>query len=118
MIASFFDFSGVDGALTRYRVLAVVVGISILVLVCIGIPLDFGAGHPVVDKKLGFVHGAFFYPLYIVFTLDLGRRVRMHPIHLVLIIVLGTIPVASIYAERYTTRFVRARQEAPASEQV
>jgi integral membrane protein len=118
LTASFFDFSSVDGALQRYRVLAVVVGISILVLVCIGIPLDFGAGHPVIDKKLGFVHGAFFYPLYIVLTLDLGRRVRIHPIHLVLIIVLGTIPVASIYAERYTTKFVRNRQAELAAEPV
>ena len=117
-MAPFLDFASTEGALQRYRFMAIVVGISILVLVCVGLPLDKGAGHPVIDQKLGFVHGAFFYPLYILLTIDLARRVRMHPVQLLLTIVLGTIPLASIYAERYTTRFVRARQAALAPEPV
>jgi integral membrane protein len=103
------DAKGVDGALLRYRVAAFVVGISILVLVCVGIPLDKGAGHPGLDQALGFVHGVFFYPIYILLTLDLARRTRMHPLQIVLTIVFGTVPLVSFYAERRATQFVRSQ---------
>jgi hypothetical protein len=54
----------------------------------------------------------FFYPLYILLTLDLTRRVRMTPIQLILTILAGTIPIASFYAERKTTQYVRRRMAA------
>lgn len=118
MAASALDLHSVEGALTRYRIAALVVGISILILVCIGIPLDKGAGHPGVDQSLGFVHGIVFYPVYILLTLDLGRRIRMHPIQLVLTILFGTVPLLSFYAERQTTKLVHERQTAPTHELV
>jgi integral membrane protein len=117
MAATLLDLKSVEGALLRYRIMATVVGISILVLVCIGIPLDFGAGHPAVDMYLGFVHGVVFYPLYIVLTLDLGRRVRMHPLRTVLTAAVGTVPLVSFYAESRTTQFVRERQAALSAQQ-
>lgn len=109
---SMLDVRSVEGALLRYRVMAIVVGLSILVLVCIGVPLDLGAGHPVIDQNLGFIHGVVFYPLYILLTLDLGRRIRMHPVQLVLTIIGGTVPIASFYAERRTVQLVREREAA------
>jgi integral membrane protein len=118
MPPSALDFSSVEGALLRYRVVAMIVGISILVLVCIGLPLDKGAGHPGIDQSLGFVHGVIFYPVYVLLTLDLGRRIRMHPIQLILTIVFGTVPIVSFYAERRTTKLVRERQAALTHETV
>jgi integral membrane protein len=112
------DAKSVEGALLRYRIAAVVVGVSILILVCIGIPLDKGAGHPGIDQTLGFVHGVFFYPIYILLTLDLARRTRMHPVQLALTVVFGTVPLASFYAERRATQFVRSRLAATADELV
>jgi integral membrane protein len=118
MAGSLLDFHSVEGALARYRVIALIVSISILVLVFVGLPLDKGAGHPVIDQTLGFVHGVIFYPLYVILTLDLGRRIRMHPVQLILTIVFGTVPVVSFYAEHRTTTLVRERQAAPTHELV
>lgn len=113
MPATALDLRSVEGALLRYRVIALIVSVSILVLVCIGLPLDKGAGHPWIDQNLGFVHGIVFYPLYILLTLDLGRRIKMHPVQLALTIVFGTVPLVSFYAEHRTTTLVRERQAAP-----
>jgi len=110
-MATLFDFKGVEGALLRYRVLAVIVGLSILIHVAVAIPLK-AAGHDGLAFGLGFPHGAFLYPLYIILTLDLARRIRMHPGWAVVVALVGTVPVVSFYAERRMTAFVRERQAA------
>jgi integral membrane protein len=102
----------VPGALLRYRVVAWVVGVLLVLLFCVGIPLQ-AAGHNGVDAVVGVVHGVFFYPLYLILTLDLARRVKMPPLRLLLTMVAGTIPFVSFVAERATTRWVRDRPEAP-----
>jgi integral membrane protein len=106
------DFRSVDGALLRYRIVAIIVSILLVVLFGIGLPLHFDGHHEAVDRIVGVVHGAFFFPIYILLTLDLTRRVRMTPLQLVLTVVAGAVPVGSFYAERYTTRYVRGRQAA------
>lgn len=106
------DFRSVDGALLRYRVVAIIVSVLLVLLFGVGLPLQLAAHHGGVDAVVGTVHGVFFYPLYILLTLDLTRRVRMTPIQLVLTVAAGTIPLASFYAERRTTAYVRARQAA------
>jgi integral membrane protein len=112
MAATFLDLSSVEGALLRYRVVALIVSVLLVVLFGIGLPLEFAAHHKSVDQFVGVVHGVFFYPLYILLTLDLTRRVRMTPVQLVLTILAGTVPLASFYAERKTTQFIRERQAA------
>jgi integral membrane protein len=106
------DFSSVEGALLRYRVAALIVSVLLVILFGIGLPLHFAGHHEAVDRIVGFTHGVIFYPLYIVLTLDLTRRVRMTPVQLVLTVIAGTVPIASFYAERRTTQFVRERQAA------
>jgi integral membrane protein len=100
---------GTPGALLRYRITAWIVSVLLIVLFCIGIPLQFAAGHKGVDAAVGFVHGVFFYPLYLLLTLDLARRVRMPPVRTALTLVAGTVPFASFVAERATTRWVQSR---------
>jgi len=95
-----------DGALLRYRVAAWIVGVLLVVLVCVGVPLKYAAGHPAVSKYVGLVHGVLFYPLYLLLTLDLARRVRMSPLRTLLTMVAGTVPFVSFWTERETTRFV------------
>ena len=53
------------------------------------------------------LHG-FFYMAYIVCTLILAERCRWRPLEAVVILLAGTIPVASFVAERQVTRQVRA----------
>lgn len=110
--ASILDFRGVEPALLRYRIVALIVSVLLVVLFFVGLPLQYAAGINGVDEVVGIVHGVFFYPLYIVLTLDLGRRVRMHPIQIVLTAAAGTIPIVSFYAERRTTTYMRDREAA------
>lgn len=98
---------GNQGALRRYRIVAWIVGVLLIILFCIGIPLQI-AGHKGVDAVVGVVHGVFFYPLYLLLTLDLARRVKMSPIRTVLTMVAGTVPFVSFVAEHETTKWVHA----------
>jgi integral membrane protein len=97
------------GALQRYRVVAWIVGVLLIVLVCIGVPLKYAADIPEISKYVGLVHGVVVYPLYLLLTLDLARRVRMSPLRTVLTMVAGTVPFVSFWAEHETTRYVRDR---------
>jgi integral membrane protein len=103
----------VSGALLRYRVVAWVVSVLLVVLFCVGIPLEFLAGVKSVDSYVGIAHGMFVYPLYLILTLDLARRVKMPAIRLALTMIAGTVPFLSFVAERETTRWVENRPEAP-----
>jgi integral membrane protein len=108
-MSAVIDVKSVEGALLRYRIVALIVSVLLVVLFCIGIPLQ-AAGHKSVDAIVGVAHGVFFYPLYILLTLDLARRVRMTPVQMVLTVIAGTVPLASFYAERRTTQYVRERE--------
>jgi integral membrane protein len=112
MSTTLLDWKSVEGALLRYRVVALIVSVLLVVLFGIGLPLQYAGGHGGVDAIAGVAHGVFFYPLYILLTIDLTRRVRMTPVQLVLTVIAGTVPIASFYAERRTTQFIRARQAA------
>jgi integral membrane protein len=112
MSSLLLDWKSVDAALLRYRVVALIVSVLLIVLFGIGVPLQYAANSGGVDAIVGVVHGVFFYPLYILLTFDLTRRVRMTPIQLILTVIAGTVPIASFYAERRTTEFIRERQAA------
>ena len=62
------DLQSVEGALLRYRIVALIVSVLLVVLFGIGIPLQYAGGHGGVDAVVGVVHGVFFYPLYILLT--------------------------------------------------
>ena len=83
----------------------------LIVLVCIGVPLKYAADVPGVAKWVGFVHGVFFFPLYLVLTLVLAFRARMPMLRTALTMLAGTIPFVSFIAERETTKWVHAKAE-------
>jgi integral membrane protein len=104
----------VRAALTRYRVIAYVVGVVLIVLVVIGMPLKYGAERPIVVETVGPAHG-FLYMVYLVATVDLARRARWPLGRMVLVMLAGTVPFVSFYAERLVTRWVRSPQATPAA---
>lgn len=112
MPGSVLDVRGVEPALLRYRIVAMIVSVLLVILFFVGIPLEHWGHHGGVDLVVGLAHGVFFYPLYILLTFDLGRRVRMHPVQILLTAAAGTIPLVSFYAERRTTRYMRDREAA------
>lgn len=97
-----------SGALRRFRVMAVVVGIGLLVLVA-GIVVRYGFGRPGFSQAYSPVHGLL-YMLYLASVLDLGRRARWPFLRIVGVALAGAVPLLSFYVEQ---RVVRA-QEQPA----
>jgi integral membrane protein len=99
-------------ALIAYRVMAYVTGTGLVVLVCIAMPIKYlgGNGQPV--AVVGAMHG-FFYMVYVVCTLVLAERCRWRPVRAVLVMLAGTIPFVSFYAERKVTALVRAMGPLP-----
>src|SRR4051794_9998228 len=85
------------GALLRYRILAYTVGTGLVILVCIGIPLQIWAHNEIVAGVVGFLHGWLFI-VYLGLTFDLARRARWNMIRVVWVGLAGTIPFLSFYA--------------------
>ena len=98
----------VRGALIRYRVIAYVVGVMLLLLVFVAMPLKYFADNPAAMDVIGPLHG-FLYMVYLVGTFDLFRRVRWSFPRLVMTALAGTIPFLSFYAERKTTHELLGR---------
>ena len=88
-----------QGALIRYRIIAWVVGVVLIVLVLVGMPLKYLADNDAVVAGVGPAHG-FLFILYVLATFDLGRRLRWHLTRMVLVMLAGTIPFLSFWAER------------------
>jgi integral membrane protein len=83
----------------RYRVIAYVVGVMLLVLVFVAMPLKYLGGDPSAVNVVGPLHG-FLYVVYLLGAFDLARRVRWSLGRMVMVALAGTIPFLSFYAER------------------
>jgi integral membrane protein len=92
----------VAGALTRFRVLAYVVGVFLLLLT-LGVVLRYGFGEPTLSRTVSPIHG-FLYILYVIAVFDLGRRLAWSIGRMVLVMLAGTVPFLSFYAERVVRR--------------
>lgn len=101
-----------SGALLRYRVMAYVTGVLLIGLVCVGVPLKYLAGEPIVVETIGQAHGIM-YMVYLVMSYDLGRRCGWPLGRLGLVMLAGTIPFVSFVAERRVTHEVRTQHLAP-----
>lgn len=108
------DIAGVRSALIRYRVMAWVVGILLVVLVCVGMPLKYIWGDGRVVVWTGVPHG-WLYMVLLITAYDLGRRVKWSIKWFVAIMLAGTVPFLSFVAEHFATRDVRRRLAASES---
>ncbi len=104
-------------ALTRYRVIAWIVGVVLIMLVVIGMPLKYGFDEPIVVETVGQAHG-FLYMLYLVATFDLSRRVDWPLKRMILVMLAGTVPFLSFWAERRVSTLVLAQHPEPAPQPV
>ena len=95
------------GALTRYRVMAYVVGVVLVVLVLVAMPLKYLADEPELVATVGPVHG-FLYIVYLAAALDLARRRNWPIVRTLGVLLAGTVPFVSFLVERRVTREVRA----------
>ncbi|MBD0843192.1 DUF3817 domain-containing protein [Streptomyces sp. TRM68416] len=91
--------------LTRYRVMAYVTAVMLLVL-CVSMVFKYGfdTGEDV-TFAVSQVHG-FLYIIYLIFAFDLGSKAKWSFGKLLWLLLSGTIPFAAFFVERKVTREV------------
>jgi len=92
----------VKAAVLRYRVMAYVTGVVLIILCFVGIPLQI-AGKPAVANDVGVLHGIL-YIIYLVCAWILARKLRLGNKPTVIMLLAGTIPVMTFIVERWVTR--------------
>lgn len=92
-------------AVRRYRVMAYVTGVVLMVLVFAGIPLQIAAHNTVIVNYVGTTHGIL-YLIYLAAAFLMTIQVGLKPATPATVIVLlaGTIPVLTFVVERWVTR--------------
>ncbi|MFC4504161.1 MULTISPECIES: DUF3817 domain-containing protein [Streptomyces] len=96
--------------LTRYRVMAYVTGV-LLVLLTLGViakyvlDLDGADGF---TRAVGIAHG-WLYVVYLVFAFDLGSKAKWPVGKQLWVLLAGTVPTAAFFVERKVTRELEAK---------
>ena len=111
--------SGLSGALLRFRIMAWVTGDLLAVMSVIFLPLKYGFGLTeegilATIYALGWQAHGWLYVLYVATGLDISFRMRFTVVRTVAVLLAGTIPFASFFADHYVTRSVRAKLDATA----
>jgi integral membrane protein len=105
---------GLSGAFLRYRIMAWVTGVvlaSLTIWLVIGYGfLDYAntAVKPELYRTLWMAHG-WLYVIYLITGVDLAFRVRYSVPRTIAILLAGTIPFASFFAEAAVHRSLRGR---------
>lgn len=99
------------GALLRFRVMAYVTGVLLVVLVFVAMPLKYIGDDDRLVAIVGVAHG-WMYMLYLVAAFMLAFQLRWSLGRTILLLLAGTIPFASFVAERRVTHSLAARDDA------
>ena len=125
-------------ALLRYRVMANVVGVLLVVLVLIGVPLanfdgtsmwgifsstpviwtEGTRGHDIgewITTVLGIAHG-YLYMIFLLMAFLLSRRAAWPMGFTLVTLLMGTVPLLSFWAERRATARVRREHAVPSGD--
>jgi integral membrane protein len=103
----------VRSALIRYRVMAYVTGVFLLLL-CLNMVLKYLLDQKGLGDWIPIGHG-WLYMVYVAVAVDLWFRTRLDVTRTVLVVLAGTIPFASFFAERWVSHQVEPLIEAEAS---
>ncbi|MGP4013270.1 DUF3817 domain-containing protein [Streptomyces sp. 4N124] len=96
--------------LTRYRVLAYVTGV-LLVLLCLSMIAKYGLevdGAADFTRVVSIAHG-WLYVLYLVFAFDLGSKAKWPVSKQLWVLLAGTIPTAAFFVERKISHELEAK---------
>ncbi len=91
-----------DGTVQRYRFMAIVSGIMSLLLWFVYMPEKYLVNIPDIHSALiwiPMVHG-YLYPIYIITAIQLSLKAKWSLSKMLVFILAGTLPVASLIAER------------------
>lgn len=95
-----------DAALKRYRVMAYITGVSLIILVLVMMPLRYIGGNAQPSELFSPFHGAM-YMLYVVTVFDLFMRMKWELVKMVWVMLAGCIPFVSFFVERRITAKAR-----------
>ena len=105
-----------EGALMRYRVMAFIVGVGLVLLVFVGMPLRYFGHQKIVVQVVGTLHG-YLYLLYLVAAADLGRRARWRLGRLLGVVAAGFVPFLAFYVEHRVFQQMQAEHAATLDEE-
>ena len=91
------------GAVLRYRVMACITGVLIIVVIFAGIPLQLAAHNTFIAGDIGTVHG-YLYIIYVIVAYLLSRKLKMRMGPTILLLLAGTVPIMTFVVERWMTR--------------
>jgi integral membrane protein len=90
-------------AALRYRVMAYITGVLIIVVCFAGIPLQLAAHNTFIANDIGTLHG-FLYIVYIVVAYILAQKLKMKLGPTIVLLLAGTVPIMTFFVERWMTR--------------
>ena len=90
-------------AALRYRVMAYITGVLIIVVCFAGIPLQIAAHNTFIVNDIGTVHG-FLYIIYVIVAYMLAQKLKMKLGPTILLLLAGTVPVMTFFVERWMMR--------------
>ena len=94
-------------ALTRYRVMAWVTGVMLLILVGVAMPLKYAGGNDTLVSTVGPVHGLL-YIIYLVTVIDLASRRRWPLSRIAAAVLAGVVPFMAFVVEHRIVAAERA----------
>ena len=90
-------------AALRYRVMAYITGVLIIVVCFVGIPLQVAADNTFIVSQIGTVHG-YLYIVYVIVAYILAQKLKMRFWPTILLLLAGTIPILTFFVERWMNR--------------
>ena len=102
------------GSLARFRFMAYLTGVGLLVLT-VGVIIKYAADSPGLVAIVGPIHG-FLYMIYLVCAFDLSLKSKWQLPYTLGVLLAGTIPFLSFVAERKVTHRVTAQLTATETE--
>lgn len=93
---------GMAGAVMRFRVMALIAGVMSLLLWFVYMPVKIFSANPEIHSSwvwIPIVHG-YLYPIYVLTAIQLSVKARWSMPKMLGFILAGTLPIASIVAER------------------
>jgi len=107
-------------AALRYRVMAYITGVLIIVVCFVGIPMQVAGHNAFIVNDIGTIHGVL-YIIYIIFAYILAQKLKMRMGPTILLLLAGTIPIMTFFVERWMMRTyiapALASESAPSEQQ-
>ena len=107
-------------AALRYRVMAYITGVLIIVVCFVGIPMQVAGHNAFIVNDIGTIHGVL-YIIYIIFAYILAQKLKMRMGPTILLLLAGTVPIMTFFVERWMMRTyiapALASESAPSEQQ-